>query len=267
MELRVVLCLLSLVMSLYTAHGEADVEEGYEVATVFSANQEGQAVHVHSLYTDLQETEYLVVDSTGNSILTISLPLSQESEVKVLAGSGVAGYRNGNAPFAQFNHPQNAVRDDVGNVYVADTRKGAIRKVTDGRVTTIAGGSKIGFVDGLGEHASFSSDIEVHLDRITCNLIVADRGNNAVRSIRLDPGCCKRLRDNKVWNFLYGVAVGAGAILMVSVIVVNGSNIKALVSAFGSWFCVVAGSVKGVLGRALGQLTRRHPDYPNLIDV
>lgn len=62
----------------------------------------------------------------------------------------------------------------------------------DAGVTTIAGGrsNRAGHVDGPSEGAKFSSDFDVVYVSSTCSLLVVDRGNQAIREIRLNYDDC-----------------------------------------------------------------------------
>lgn len=52
--------------------------------------------------------------------------------MKQIAGSpeGKAGYRDGHAGEALFNHPKNLAVDDDHNIYIADPKNFAIRKLS-----------------------------------------------------------------------------------------------------------------------------------------
>ncbi|KAJ9130218.1 hypothetical protein P3X46_034911, partial [Hevea brasiliensis] len=69
--------------------------------------------------------------------------------------------------------PKGLTVDDQGNIYIADTMNMAIRKISDGGITTIAGGKWAhggGHVDGPSEDAKFSNDIDVVYIVISCSL-------------------------------------------------------------------------------------------------
>jgi hypothetical protein len=78
--------------------------------------------------------------------------------VTTLAGlAGSFGSADGAGTAARFNGPAGVAVDSAGNVYVADSGNGTIRKVTPtGVVTTLAGlaGSQ-GSADGTGSDARF----------------------------------------------------------------------------------------------------------------
>ena len=106
--------------------------------------------------------------------------------VTVLAGDGVAEWRDGEAYRARFSDPFGVAMAADGTVYVADgIGSHRIRAISvDGRVRTLAGGTR-GFADGTGGDARFDtpSGLAIAADG---TLYVADTGNNAVRRITRD---------------------------------------------------------------------------------
>jgi hypothetical protein len=90
-------------------------------------------------------------------------------EVTTLAGlSRSVGSADGSGSGARFSSPEGVAADNVGNVYVADTGNGTIRKVTPaGVVTTLAGlAGMSGTNDGIGSAARFSSPADVAVDSL-----------------------------------------------------------------------------------------------------
>ena len=88
----------------------------------------------------------VLVDAAGNIYVADSgnhaiRKIDSSGNVTTLAGDlGYSGYQNGTADAAMFNSPQGIAIDAEGNIIVADTTNGLIRKVTPGGVvTTIAG--------------------------------------------------------------------------------------------------------------------------------
>lgn len=61
----------------------------------------------------------------------------ENGKTSAVAGSGEAGLLDGIAAQAMFYEPQAVAVDDGGAVYVADTGNSAIRRIKDGRVTTL----------------------------------------------------------------------------------------------------------------------------------
>jgi hypothetical protein len=128
--------------------------------------------------------------------------------VGTLAGTGVAGYRDGNQSYAQFNNPQDVAVDAQRNVYVADTLNHAIRKVSpDGTVETVAGiGGQAGFADGPADQATFSrpSGITVYYDWRDSFLYMGCYPRDTtftlnVSDYKMNPSFCWR----KCWNSAY----------------------------------------------------------------
>ncbi len=105
------------------------------------------------------------------------------------AGNGSAGAKDGSGAAAQFNKPSGLAIDAAGNnLYVSDLGGHRIRKVDfQGVVTTVAGSGNAGLSDAKGVLAQFSSPWGMSLD-VAGNLLVADSGNNRIRSIKLADG-------------------------------------------------------------------------------
>jgi sugar lactone lactonase YvrE len=120
-----------------------------------------------------------VADAANNAVRKIT----PDGTVTTIAGSGKAGYTDGQAKAASFNFPQGIVIDNNGNIYVADTGNDLIRRITpDGTVTTIAGKVESGKVNGTGITATFNIPQGITIDA-SDNLYVADAGNNLIRKI------------------------------------------------------------------------------------
>jgi len=122
-----------------------------------------------------------VADSSNNTIRKIT----PAGVVTTLAGTaGVPGTADGTGAAASFNYPQGVATDSAGNVYVADSLNGTIRKITpEGVVTTLAGTAEVaGSSDGVGAAASFNFPSGVAADSVG-NVYVADSNNNTIRKI------------------------------------------------------------------------------------
>jgi hypothetical protein len=59
--------------------------------------------------------------------------------VTTLAGTGVAGFRDGQADSAKFNNPNSIAVENDGTIYISDKDNNFIRKLSGGVVSTIAG--------------------------------------------------------------------------------------------------------------------------------
>jgi len=122
----------------------------------------------------------LYVADTGNHAIRKVTPLGMVSTV---AGTGIAGFRDGAGTQAQFNGPIGVAVDAHGNVYVADTYNDRIRRIDpQGQVSTLAGGDRPGNLDGVGAAARFDTPTALAVD--TQGIVwVADTRNNAIRRV------------------------------------------------------------------------------------
>lgn len=86
----------------------------------------------------------LAASSTGDVYFTETLDHTVHKlsggAITVVAGTGKAGYSGDNGPAqnAQLNSPAGLAVDDADNLYIADQNNGAIRKVANGTITTVA---------------------------------------------------------------------------------------------------------------------------------
>ncbi len=85
----------------------------------------------HGIAVDTSGNVY-VADTDNNAIRKIT----PAGAVTTLAGSGTPGWVDGAGATAQFMYPLGLVVDSGGNVYVADTMNGRIRKITPGGVVS-----------------------------------------------------------------------------------------------------------------------------------
>lgn len=135
----------------------------------------------HGVAVDAQGTAY-VADRLNHVIRKITAA----GVVSTLAGGGSPGYfDNPNGLFAAFSLPHAVLRTLQGDLLVADTGNGSIRKIDAlGAVTTLAGSGVGGYVDGPAGAARFSGPIGLAQD-VAGNVYVADADNYRIR--RIDP--------------------------------------------------------------------------------
>ncbi len=128
--------------------------------------------------------------------------------VTTLAGSGVAGFADGQGAAAQFSSPDGVAVDSAGNVYVADTSNHRIRKITpSGSVSTLAGTGTAGSINGAGATARFDSPRDVTIDNAG-TLYIADNWTNSIRSVKQD-GTVSTLAGSGVGGYADGPATTA----------------------------------------------------------
>jgi len=129
-----------------------------------------------------QQGNVYVVDAQNYAIRKIT----PGGQVSTLAGNGNQGYVNGAGATAEFSSPNGIAVDGQGNVYVSEgssTDDNRIRKISPaGVVSLFAGRGRMGFTNGVGLMASFSTPGGMAFDQ-QGNLYVADQYNNAIRKI------------------------------------------------------------------------------------
>ncbi len=88
-----------------------------------------------------------VADRDNNTIRKISNITASGGDVTTLAGSGVAGYREGTGTTAQFSQPTGLAIDELNNLYVADFANHRIRIIntSNGIVDTYSGDGSTSF--------------------------------------------------------------------------------------------------------------------------
>ncbi len=122
----------------------------------------------------------IIADTSNNRVRKLS---ADGTRVSTIAGSGVAGLKDGRGDEAQFDGPIGVAVDQNGNLFIADAYNDCVRKITiEGVVTTIAGTGLPGFKDGQATNAMFDTPCGVAVDTAG-NIFVADTGNRAIRKI------------------------------------------------------------------------------------
>ncbi len=130
----------------------------------------------------------LAPDASGNLYVCTGF----STLLKITPGGVVSTYSgtvnrspslDGTIANALYWQPRGIAVDGAGIIYIADTESHAIRKISSGAVTTLAGsaGSR-GSTDGTGSAAHFNSPHGVAVDS-TGNVFVADTGNHTIRKI------------------------------------------------------------------------------------
>lgn len=128
-----------------------------------------------------------------NNHLIRKIALSPDCVVSTLAGnSSSPGNENDTGTAATFLYPY-GITSDGTNLYVTENDLSPspaylIRKIViaSAAVTTLAGNSSAGFLDGVGTNAKFDSPQGITVDG--GNLYIADRNNQRIRKIEISSG-------------------------------------------------------------------------------
>ena len=130
---------------------------------------------------------YIVADGSGNVFVSDAFnnrirKISTNGQVSTFAGSGNAGFSEGNGTAAQFSIPTGITMDKQGNLYLMDRGNFRIRKITpNGTVSTVTGSGKQGTKDGNPGEVEFSPDVRDLVIDNDGNLYLSDL--NRIRKI------------------------------------------------------------------------------------
>jgi uncharacterized protein (TIGR03437 family) len=153
----------------------------------------------------------LYIADANNSRIRV---VSPAGVIATFAGNGVAGYGgdNGPAAAAQFNWPADLALSPSGDLYVADFYNQAVRKISNGVVTTVAGSGSYGFGgDGAAAtSAMLAGPAGIALDA-SGTLYIADVFNNRVRTVQ--NGIIATIAGNGTAGFGGDKAAAASAML------------------------------------------------------
>lgn len=155
--------------------------------------------------------QLFVVVSGQNQVWKLDL---QRRRIGVFAGTGKFGREDGEAAYASFAGPTGIAAFGL-QLIVADAGADAIRlvRVTDGRVSTVAGGGPFdaGDIDGRGADVRLQHPLCVTVDSRGL-VFVADSYNHRIKAVNVRSGDVRSM--NLAWTFVQpeGISVGADAL-------------------------------------------------------
>lgn len=159
------------------------------VASTFAGSGDAGFVDDTGLAAQFENPNGLAFDSLGNLYVAdeanhVIRKITPAGVVTTFAGSGIAGFADGDAADARFLYPTGVAVDSANNVYIADSGNHRIRKVdaVTGVVSTYAGSGLSGFADGDFALAQFSTPIALAVGP-TGNILVVDQDNLRIRLI------------------------------------------------------------------------------------
>ncbi|HEV1286055.1 MAG TPA: SBBP repeat-containing protein [Bryobacteraceae bacterium] len=116
--------------------------QSYTISTVA-----GTGWDLPGLSANLANLEGVAVDGAGNVFMSLAtysvvVRLDLSGQLSLVAGNGTLGFSGdgGRATLAQLSQPTAVAVDAAGNVYIEDAGNNRIRMVSNGIITTIAGG-------------------------------------------------------------------------------------------------------------------------------
>ena len=146
---------------------------------VNDTKEKAQFNRITGIAVDL--TGNIFVADTGNHVIR---KITSTGVATLFAGTpNTAGSADGSTTTATFNSPMGIAVDTLGNVYIADTLNSTIRKISNGKVETLAGKAGTeGAKDGNRAVASFFRPTGIAIDS-AFYLYVADTQNNKIRLV------------------------------------------------------------------------------------
>ena len=150
-------------------------------------------------------THLYVTDNASSILRKIVIATAA---VTTLAGNGAGGVTNGTGLSAAFDGPAGICTDGT-NLYLVDANSHTVRKVVIATavVTTLAGSTSSGDVDGVGAAARFFNPLNV-----TCaggKVYVADKGNHKIKSIDMATGAVVTVAGTGSAGDVDGTGTGA----------------------------------------------------------
>lgn len=161
------------------------------INTIAGGGSQFPVTGLSSTSVQISNTEGIAVDSYGNLFLAdwgnaLAYKFDTLGLVTIIAGTGSGGYSGdgGPASSAQLAAPNGVAIDAAGNIYIADTGNGVVRKInTLGIISTFAGGgSNYPGDGGLATLADINDPVRVATDW-SGNVYIAEHAGARVQKV------------------------------------------------------------------------------------
>lgn len=150
-----------------------------------------------------------IADSGNNLIRKVS---AATGLISTVAGGGTSATQTdhigdgGPATAAILSGPADMCVDATGNVYIADSFHGLVRKVdTSGIITIFAGGGSGAGSDGVGDGLAATSAILATPSGVTAdaqgNVYIADSGHNMIRFVQVASGVISAIAGTGTYDY------------------------------------------------------------------
>ncbi|UIR55916.1 DUF6443 domain-containing protein [Sphingobacterium sp. SRCM116780] len=178
------------------------------VVSTFAGNGTAGATNGTGTAASFNNPMGLAFDASGNLYVADGMnnlirKITTAGVVSTYAGSGTLGLQDGSLLTAQFNSPMGLAFDSNGDLYIADRQNHAVRKISGGTVSTVAGNGTFGNVDGQGSAARFYA-----LNNLVVkdgNIYLVDMNNNALRYIS-PTGAVKTISTSGMLSNPFGIS-------------------------------------------------------------
>jgi sugar lactone lactonase YvrE len=134
----------------------------------------------------LGNTLAVATDSQGNVYVAETFRVRKISGGKIttVAGNGTIGYSGdgGPATSAQLSKIGGITVDSAGSLYIATNDNEVVRKVSGGKIFTVAGNGGFGYAEGQATSVPLAGPGGMAVDSAG-NLYIADRFNNRIRKV------------------------------------------------------------------------------------
>ena len=158
------------------------------ITTVVGGGTSGLGDNSPATSAQLRSPGGVAVDSTGNLYIADSgnarIRKVSNGVITTVAGNGTDGSSgdNGPATSAQLREPYGVAVDSAGDIYIADSANNRIRKVSNGVITTVAGGGSSFGDNGPATSAQLFNPYGVAVDSAG-NLYITDYGSSRIRKV------------------------------------------------------------------------------------